>query len=418
MATIYSVTQINQYIKMTFANDYLLRDVQIVGEISNVKKDGKGNIYFTMKDAKASLSGVMFSRDAYYGLEFDMNNGQRVIVSGYISFFERDGKCQIYARKINLEGRGNLYEEYERLKERLYEEGLFDFEHKKPIPKFPKSVGIVTAKTGAAIQDICNIAKRRNPYVQLVLYPSKVQGEGAAAAIVKGIKTLDRMGLDTIIVGRGGGSIEDLWAFNEEIVARAIYEAATPVISGTGHEIDNTIADYAADLRAPTPSAACELAIPDMMEALRQLQALENTLKHSMEVCFQRQIQKCKMLQIALDRVSPKAGYEQQKRQVESFKESLLKAMKEKYNQKSHQYDVLLTKINGLSPTAKLTGGYGYITDQVGAPVKSVDDLKEQDIFSVTIWDGKVEGTVTKIYKDLEIEHGKEKGSISVRGSV
>ena len=232
MATIYSVTQINQYIKTAFTNDYLLRNVQIVGEVSNVKKDAKGNIYFTMKDAGAALSGVMFSRDAYSGLGFELNNGQRVIVSGYVSFFERDGKCQIYARKMNLEGRGNLYEEYEKLKERLYEEGLFDFEHKKPIPKFPKAVGIVTAKTGAAIQDIRNIAKRRNPFVQLVLYPAQVQGEGAAATIVKGIKTLDKMGLDTIIVGRGGGSIEDLWAFNEEIVARAIYEAVTPVISG------------------------------------------------------------------------------------------------------------------------------------------------------------------------------------------
>ncbi|MDE6434914.1 MAG: exodeoxyribonuclease VII large subunit [Lachnospiraceae bacterium] len=406
MAAIYSVTQINQYIKMTFTNDYLLRDVQVAGEVSNVKKDGRGNIYFTMKDAGAALSGVMFSRDAYYGLGFDMRDGQRVIVSGYISFFERDGKCQIYARKINLEGRGNLYEEYERLKERLYEEGLFDFEHKKPIPKFPKSVGIVTAKTGAAIQDICNIARRRNPYVQLVLYPSKVQGEGAAATIAEGIKVLDRMNLDTIIVGRGGGSIEDLWAFNEEIVARAIYEAVTPVISGTGHEIDNTIADYVADLRAPTPSAACELAIPDMMAVLRQLQAVEDTMKHNMDVRFQGQNQRFKMLQIALDRVSPKAQYEHQKRQVESFCESLLKAMKEKYNQKSHRYDVLVTKLNGLSPTAKLTGGYGYIADRENNPVKSVDDLREQDTFSVTIWDGKVEGTVRKIYKDLEIGHG------------
>lgn len=406
MATIYSVTQINQYIKTAFTNDYLLRNVQIVGEVSNVKKDAKGNIYFTMKDAGAALSGVMFSRDAYSGLGFELNNGQRVIVSGYVSFFERDGKCQIYARKINLEGRGNLYEEYEKLKERLYEEGLFDFEHKKPIPKFPKAVGIVTAKTGAAIQDIRNIAKRRNPFVQLVLYPAQVQGEGAAATIVKGIKTLDKMGLDTIIVGRGGGSIEDLWAFNEEIVARAIYEAVTPVISGTGHEIDNTIADYAADLRAPTPSAACELAIPDVLTAIRQLEGMENTMRHSMDVRLHRANQQVKMLQIALDKVSPKAKFENLQGRVFDLQERLVRAADNKLEGRKHRYEVLLTKLNGLSPTAKLTSGYGYIANAEDVPVKSVDDLQKEDTFSVTMWDGKIEGVVTKIQKDLEKKNG------------
>lgn len=406
MATIYSVTQINQYIKTAFTNDYLLRNVQIVGEVSNVKKDAKGNIYFTMKDAGAALSGVMFSRDAYSGLGFELNNGQRVIVSGYVSFFERDGKCQIYARKMNLEGRGNLYEEYEKLKERLYEEGLFDFEHKKPIPKFPKAVGIVTAKTGAAIQDIRNIAKRRNPFVQLVLYPAQVQGEGAAATIVKGIKTLDKMGLDTIIVGRGGGSIEDLWAFNEEIVARAIYEAVTPVISGTGHEIDNTIADYAADLRAPTPSAACELAIPDVLTAIRQLEGMENTMRHSMDVRLHRANQQVKMLQIALDKVSPKAKFENLQGRVFDLQERLVRAADNKLEGRKHRYEVLLTKLNGLSPTAKLTSGYGYIANAEDVPVKSVDDLQKEDTFSVTMWDGKIEGVVTKIQKDLEKKNG------------
>lgn len=406
MATIYSVTQINQYIKTAFTNDYLLRNVQIVGEVSNVKKDAKGNIYFTMKDAGAALSGVMFSRDAYSGLGFELNNGQRVIVSGYVSFFERDGKCQIYARKMNLEGRGNLYEEYEKLKERLYEEGLFDFEHKKPIPKFPKAVGIVTAKTGAAIQDIRNIAKRRNPFVQLVLYPAQVQGEGAAATIVKGIKTLDKMGLDTIIVGRGGGSIEDLWAFNEEIVARAIYEAVTPVISGTGHEIDNTIADYAADLRAPTPSAACELAIPDVLTAIRQLEGMENTMRHSMDVRLHRANQQVKMLQIALDKVSPKARFENLQSRVSDLQERIVRAADNKLEGRKHRYEVLLTKLNGLSPTAKLTSGYGYIANAEEVPVKSVDDLQKEDTFSVTIWDGKIEGVVTKIQKDLEKKNG------------
>ena len=180
-----------------------------------------------------------------------------------------------------MDGAGKLFEEFERLKNKLNEEGLFDFEHKKPIPKYPRRVGIVTAKTGAAIQDIINIAKRRNPYVQLILYPAKVQGEGAAITIVNGIKALDNLGVDTIIVGRGGGSIEDLWAFNEEIVARAIYEAKTPIISGTGHEVDITLADYAADLRAPTPSAACELALPDVMSTINQLETYKRTLRNN-----------------------------------------------------------------------------------------------------------------------------------------
>ena len=406
METVYSVTQINQYIKMAFTNDYLLRNVQIVGELSNVKRDTKGNIYFTMKDTGAALSGVMFGRDAYQGLGFELQNGQRVIVSGYVSFFERDGKCQIYARKMNLEGRGNLYEEYERLKERLYEEGLFDFEYKKPIHKFPKAVGIVTAKTGAAIQDIRNIAKRRNPFVQLVLYPAQVQGEGAAETIVKGIKYLDKMGLDTIIIGRGGGSIEDLWAFNEEIVARAIFEAVTPIISGTGHEIDNTIADYAADLRAPTPSAACELAIPDVMTAIRQLDGMENAMRHSMEILLNRQKQQLRMMQIALEKVSPKARFEYLQSRVEDLQERIMKAAGSKFERRKHRFEVLLTSVNGLSPTAKLTGGYGYIANAEDVPVKSVDDLQEENTFFVTMWDGRIEGVVTNIQKNLEKKNG------------
>lgn len=418
MAAVYSVTQINQYIKMTFTNDYLLRNVQIAGELSNVKRDGKGNIYFTLKDANAAISGVMFFRDTKNGLDYEPESGQKAVVSGYVSFFERDGRCQVYAKEIQHEGRGNLYEEYERLKERLFEEGLFDFEHKKPIPKFPKTVGIVTAKTGAAIQDICNIARRRNPYVQLILYPAQVQGEGAAATIVKGIRELDKMGVDTIIVGRGGGSIEDLWAFNEEIVARAIYEAVTPIISGTGHEIDNTIADYAADLRAPTPSAACELAIPDVMTDIRRLDGIESAMRHSIEVCLKRQRQQLEIFKLALDKVSPQAGFLRKKRQEEVLRERMIKAVTAKFECRRHHMELLLARLDGLSPTAKLTGGYGYIADSRDMPLKSASDLAEGDTFSVTIWDGRIEGKVTRIYKELERENGKSEGRVSDRKSI
>jgi exodeoxyribonuclease VII large subunit len=406
MATIYSVTQINQYIKNMFANDYLLRNVQIEGELSNVKYHSSGHIYFTLKEEGSAIAGVMFKSSRMQGLDFKMENGQHVIITGNVAVYERDGRYQVYAKEIALSGQGNLYEAYEILKNKLYEEGLFDFEHKKEIPKYPKKIGIVTAKTGAAIQDICNIAKRRNPFVQLYLYPAKVQGEGAAQTIVKGIETLDRMGMDTIIVGRGGGSIEDLWPFNEEIVARAIYHASTPIISGTGHEIDNTIADYAADLRAPTPSAACELAVPDVMSLLRQVGQYEERMGQLMSQHFQRQSGKLQILQSRLEKASPQNQLENQKIYLDRLQDHFLQVMKGKYEGRFHRYEMLLAKMNGLSPTAKLTGGYGYIADSHNQPVKSVAEVKEKDTFTVTIRDGQIEGRVMAVYKDLERENG------------
>ena len=245
----YTVGQVNGYIKNLISSDYLLGDIYVKGEVSNCKYHSSGHIYFSLKDETGSIMAVMFKSYAYSGLDFKLENGQQVVCHGSVNICERDGRYQLYVKEIKLDGIGNLYERYEQLKQKLYEQGLFEFDIKKPIPVYPKRVGIVTAQTGAAIQDIRNIAKRRNPYVQLILYPAKVQGDGAAEDIAHGIEVLDNMGVDTIIIGRGGGSIEDLWAFNEEVVAWAIYHAKTPIISGTGHEIDNTIADYAADLR-------------------------------------------------------------------------------------------------------------------------------------------------------------------------
>lgn len=406
MATIYSVTQINLYIKNMFANDYLLRNVQVKGELSNVKYHSSGHIYFTLKEEGSAINGVMFKSARMKGLDFTLENGQSVKVAGSVSVYERDGRYQIYAREIVLEGRGNLYEAYEILKQKLYEEGLFEFDHKKEIPKFPKKIGIVTARTGAAIQDIMNIARRRNPFVQLYLYPAKVQGDGAAATIVKGIETLDTMGMDTIIIGRGGGSIEDLWPFNEECVARAIFAADTPVISGTGHEIDNTIADYAADLRAPTPSAACELAIPDIMSFVRQMNQYEVSLKQCMLQRIRQASQKLHILSAKLDLVSPQSRLENQKIYLDSLQEQIKQAVKDQYQKRNHQYELMLEKLNGLSPTAKLVGGYGYIENEQGTPVKSILDMKEKESFSVTIWDGRAEGIVTKIEHKMEKKDG------------
>lgn len=279
---IYSVGQVNTYIKNMFSQDFMLNRISIKGEVSNCKYHTSGHIYFSLKDETGTLSCVMFAGQRK-GLGFAMKNGDKVVAEGSVSVYERDGKYQLYARSITLEGAGLLYERYLALKKELEEMGMFSQEYKQPIPAYVKKVGIVTAPTGAAIQDIRNIAGRRNPYVQLILYPALVQGEGAKESIVKGIETLDAWGVDVIIVGRGGGSIEDLWAFNEEEVARAIFHCQTPIISAVGHETDTTIADFVADLRAPTPSAAAELAVADVRQLLETLRAYRQKLTFGME---------------------------------------------------------------------------------------------------------------------------------------
>ena len=424
MAAVYSVSQVNAYIKRMFEQDYFLRNVQVKGEVSNVKYHSSGHIYFTLKEEGCSIAAVMFRSARATGLDFTLENGQSIVVSGNVAVYERDGRYQIYAKSIQLDGRGNLYEAYGMLKQKLFEEGLFDFEHKKEIPQFPKKIGIVTAKTGAAIQDIRNVAKRRNPYVQLYLYPAKVQGEGAAATIVEGIRTLDSMGMDTIIVGRGGGSIEDLWPFNEEIVARAIYEAQTPIISGTGHEIDNTIADYAADLRAPTPSAACELAIPDIMVRVDQVRQYQENLYQAMYHKIHRTRLYMQAAEAKLERVSPMMRMQNQKiyvdslqdrmqtvfdrkyqqtfQQYEKYARNLPDVFKDKYNTCAHMYELLLAKLHGLSPTAKLTGGYGYIENQSGQPVAGIGNIKKGESVQITVHDGCIHTVVQEITEKSE----------------
>ena len=387
-----TVSQLNHKIGLMFAGEKTFADIRIKGEIYDFRRNAKfGHYYFTLKDEGSAISGVMFRSARSSGLDFTPENGQSVIVTGNISVYERDGRYQVYAGRMQLDGRGNLYEEYERLKQKLYEEGLFDFEHKKDIPKYPKKVGIVTASTGAAIQDIINIAKRRNPYVQLYLYPARVQGEGAAATIVRGIKLLDTMGMDTIIIGRGGGSIEDLWPFNEEVVARAIYEADTPIISGTGHEIDNTIADYAADFRAPTPSAACELAIPDIMERIARINNYKDVLYQRMSNRLKGAVNEASIIETKLTAVSPVTKLHNQRVYADKLHDRLTSDMDSLYQKRQHEYEMLLTRLDGLSPTAKLHGGYGYVESE-GQPVVSVKQVKAGDNITITIHDGQIEG--------------------------
>ena len=257
---IYNVSQINTYIERMFADDFMLGNLSLTGEVSNCKYNHTGHIYFTLKDDKSSISCVMFAGKRAGGLKFPMKDGDQVVVTGYVGVYAVAGRYQVYANEIELAGIGDLYQRFEALKKELEESGMFDAMYKKPLPTHAGRIGVVTAPTGAAVHDIIRVSKTRNPYVEIILYPAQVQGEGASESIISGINALDDMGLDVIIIGRGGGSIEDLWAFNEESVARAIFHAQTPIISAVGHETDFTIADFVADCRAATPSQAAELA--------------------------------------------------------------------------------------------------------------------------------------------------------------
>ena len=313
---VYTVRQVNAYIKNMFTQDYMLNRIYVKGEVSNCKYHTSGHIYFSLKDESGTIACVMFAGQRG-GLAFRMREGQQVVVFGGISVYERSGSYQLYAREIRLDGEGVLYERFQALKQELGEMGMFAPEYKKTIPSFVKTVGIVTAPTGAAIRDIMNISSRRNPFVQLILYPALVQGEGAVQSIVTGIQTLDAYGVDVMIVGRGGGSIEDLWAFNEEAVARAIFECETPVISAVGHETDTTIADYVADLRAPTPSAAAELAVYDY-------RLTERTMIEYREKATRLLEQQIRMQRLRLREYQTKLMYLHPENQVRDYRQRIV----------------------------------------------------------------------------------------------
>lgn len=395
MKKVFSVSQVNSYIRRIFDGDYALRRIDIQGEVSNLKYHSSGHVYFTIKDSRSSLRCVMFSSDRIRGLKFRMDNGQQVTVSGSISVYERDGSYQLYAREITAQGSGELYILFEKLKKELYAAGYFDFERKKELPPFPERIGIVTAATGAAIQDIRSIAKRRNPYVQLYLYPAKVQGEGAARSIAQGIRYFDSHDVDIIIIGRGGGSIEDLWAFNEREVADAIYHASTPIVSGTGHETDTTIADYCADLRAATPSAACELAIPDIRNIIYQMEQYRTSLDHLMgsklALLRQRQDQAKKLLAAR----HPGTRLLRQQMEYAQKQTALHNRMTRILTGYRHRLELLTQSLTAASPSARLRGGYVYAHDKAGRPISSVKQLKKEEPFGLVFADG--EATVVPV---------------------
>ena len=394
MKTVYSVGQVNRYVKNMFIQDYVLRKVYVKGEVSNCKYHTSGHIYFSLKDETGVLSCVMFAGQRR-GLAFRMKDGDRVVVGGAVDVYERDGRYQMYAKEITLEGAGALYERFLALKAELEEMGMFAPEYKQPIPRFIRRLGVVTAPTGAAVQDIRNISLRRNPYLQIILYPALVQGDGAADSIVKGIRMLDEAGVDTIIVGRGGGSIEDLWAFNEEKVARAIFECRTPIISAVGHEVDFTIADFVADLRAPTPSAAAELAVDDMAQVMYTLSSYQQRFQRDMreEIEFQRV--RLGQYQMRLKYLSPESRLRDRRQALVDFEDTLRRAMDNKLQQYRHRLGIYLERYQGLSPLAKLNQGYSFVADTDGRGITSVSQVKPGDRVEISVTDGVIQAEVS-----------------------
>ena len=396
MANYTTVSKINAYIKNMFRQDYVLSRVSVKGEISNCKYHTSGHIYFTLKDEGGTLSAIMFASQAK-SLSFHLSDGMQVIVSGRIEVYERDGKYQLYANSIVQDGIGDLYKKFEELKKQFQDMGYFESEYKRPIPYFSKKIGIVTASTGAAIHDIMNISYRRNPYVSLVLYPALVQGEGAASSIVSGIEKLDTMGMDVIIVGRGGGSIEDLWAFNEECVAEAIFNAKTPIISAVGHETDFTIADFVADLRAPTPSAAAELAVADIHQIENRIAGYEELVNKAFMKFISQKRAVIDNYSMRLKYLNPLSRINEKRITLDRLKERLDDNMSRLLKDYRHKLEVYASRLHGVSPLEKLGQGYSCTQNENGVPVTSVSNISLGDIITTTLKDGEIISQIKEV---------------------
>lgn len=401
---VYTVKQVNAYIKNMFTQDFMLSRLYVKGEVSNCKYHTSGHIYFSLKDESGTIACVMFAGQRG-GLSFRMSEGQQVVVFGSVNVYERSGSYQLYAREIRLDGEGRLYERFQALRRELEEMGMFAPEYKKEIPAYAGRVGVVTASTGAAVRDIINISARRNPYVQLILYPARVQGEGAAESVARGIHMLERQGVDVIIVGRGGGSIEDLWAFNEEIVARAIFDCTVPVISAVGHETDTTIADYVADLRAPTPSAAAELAVYDFRQVQSRMQETDLKLKRLLGQKIQLARMQLRQYVTRLKVLHPRYQLQERQQLLVEYEERLKRCMEGKIQKERHRLALYIEKMKGLSPLKKLNLGYAYVEDEKGNSVRSVQQVHKGSVLSVHVTDGVIYTSVTGLKEE---EHGEE----------
>ncbi len=393
MKNIYSVTQVNFYIRNMFTQDFMLQSIRVRGEISNCKYHSSGHIYFTLKDAKAAIACVMFA-GSRSGLAFRLQEGQQVVVDGGMDVYERDGKYQLYARAITRDGTGQLYERFEQLKRELAELGMFAEEYKRPIPEIIRTLGVVTAPTGAAVRDIIQIASRRNPYVQMILYPAIVQGDQAVASIINGIHALTAFSVDVIIVGRGGGSIEDLWAFNEREVAQAIFDCPVPIISAVGHETDTTIADFAADLRAPTPSAAAELAVCEFSRLEEKMEEYATALYRGMMGRCDRYRRRAEMLGALLRGGSPAGRLKQNRMYLMRLEERLQASMRRQLDGKRHILALYTEKLRGLSPLDKLSQGFSWVTDEHGRGIRDVDQTREGQLLVIHMKNGIVHARV------------------------
>lgn len=383
-----SVTQINLYIKEVISRDDILSDVLVKGELSNFKAHSSGHMYMSLKDESGVMRAVMF-RSAAARLNFRPQNGMKVIAHGRVAVYERDGQYQLYIDDMQQEGQGDLYAAFEQLKKKLAAEGLFDPKHKKPLPKYPKKVGVVTAPTGAAIRDIINVLSRRFSYSDVVLYPVLVQGENSAASIVSAIEYFNATNLaDVLIVGRGGGSIEDLWSFNEEVVARAIYDSRIPIVSAVGHEIDFTISDFVADLRAPTPSAAAELVVPSQIE-------LNEKFNNVYRMLYRQAMQVIERGRMRVERCSdrpvfknPVSKINDERQYLDSLSHMFETACKAALRTKRQELAEAAAKLNGLSPLGTLGRGYSLTKDDSGRVVRSVSQVNSGDMINVTVADG------------------------------
>lgn len=384
-----TVSQVNEYIKNMFVREYALHNICIRGEISNYSLASSGHLYFTLKDEASELPCVMY-RSALSKVDFQMKSGQSVVVQGSITTYEKKGRYQFQVQKAYNAGKGELYEKYERLKKRLGEEGLFDEARKKRIPLYVRKIGVVTSASGAVIHDICDISKRRNPFVQICLYPAMVQGEGAHRTIIRGIRYFEATDVDVIIIGRGGGSIEDLWEFNEEELAYVIADCEKPVISAVGHETDFSISDFAADLRAATPSEAAELAVFDYEKFMKELRQYEDALHQQMGNKIRTLKLKTAQYTKNLEHLSPTEHIKRQRLRLDSIEVKLKSFMQQRLEKNKHRLALCIEELKGLSPLYKLQAGYVYVEDEEGRQIRTASEVETGQALELTFSDGKV----------------------------
>ena len=391
---IYSVTEINNYIKLLLLKDNVLSCVKISGEVSNCKYHSSGHIYFTLKDSGAQIACVMFAEKRISGLKFNMTEGMSVVVTGQISVYERDGKYQLYADRIERQGVGELFEKFEKLKEKLMNEGLFDNAHKKPLPAYITTLGVITAPDGAAVQDIINITHRRNPHVRIIIYPAKVQGAGAAKTLIAGVKAMERIRPDVIIIGRGGGSFEDLFEFNDEELARTIYDCEIPVISAVGHEVDFSICDYVSDRRAPTPSAGAELAVYEYETLQKKFSEYRSDMAITLSSRISVERSKAEQYRLMLTKLSPKGIVNNYIFRADKLRDSLEYCMKTALDNSKHRLALTATAVEQLSPVKSLARGFSYTTDGNGRNISSIEGLSAGQDINVRVKDGTIKAEV------------------------